>query len=60
MRTLQTIDYSEAKRAMDLIVEKTSQMRKAASVAVADVHGDPICFARMDGAPVSSVRIAMN
>jgi glc operon protein GlcG len=60
MRTLQTIDYSEARRAVDLIVEKALRMQKAAAVAVADLHGDLICFARMDGAPVSSVRIAMN
>ena len=60
MRTLQTIDYSEAKRAVDLIVEKALQMEKAASVAVADAHGDLICLSRMDGAPVSSIRIAMN
>jgi glc operon protein GlcG len=60
MRTLHTIDYSEAKRAVDLIVEKASQMQKAAVVAVADSHGDLICLARMDGAPVSSIRVAMN
>jgi glc operon protein GlcG len=60
MRTLQTIDYSEAKRAVDLILQKALQMQKAASVAVADAHGDLICFARMDGAPVSSIQIAMN
>ena len=60
MRTLQTIEYSEAKRAVDLIVDKAVQMQKAAVVAVADMHGDLICFARMDGAPVSSIRIAMN
>jgi glc operon protein GlcG len=60
MRALQTIDHSEAKRAVDLIVEKTSQMQKAAAIAVADAHGDLICFVRMDGAPVSSIRIAMN
>jgi glc operon protein GlcG len=60
MRTLQTLDYSEAKRALDLVVEKALQMQKAAAVAVADSHGDLICFARMDGAPVSSIRIAMN
>ena len=60
MRTLQTLDYSEARQAVDLIVEKASQMQKAASVAVADSHGDLICFARMDGAPVSSILIAMN
>ena len=60
MRTLLTIDYSEAKRAVDFIVEKASQMQKAAAIAVADSHGDLICFARMDGAPVSSIHIAMN
>jgi glc operon protein GlcG len=60
MRTLRTLDYSEAKRAIDLIVEKALQMQKAATVAVADSHGDLICLARMDGAPVSSITIAMN
>jgi glc operon protein GlcG len=60
MRTIQTIDYSEAKRAVDVIVEKALQMQKAAAIAVADSHGDLVCFARMDGAPVSSIRIAMN
>lgn len=60
MRRTHHIDYSEAKRAIDLIVEKALQMQKAASIAVADSHGDVICLARMDGAPVSSIRIAMN
>jgi glc operon protein GlcG len=60
MRTLETIDYSEAKRAVDLIVEEASKSQKAAAIAVADSHGDLICFARMDGAPVSSIQIAMN
>lgn len=60
MRTLHTIDYSEAKRVVDLIVEKASQMQKAAAIAVADAHGDLIYFVRMDGAPVSSIHIAMN
>ena len=60
MRALQTIDHSEAKHAVDLIVGKASEMQKAAAIAVADSHGDLICFVRMDGAPVSSIRIAMN
>jgi glc operon protein GlcG len=60
MRTLETIDYSEAKRAVDLIVEEASKLQKAAAIAVADSHGDLICLARMDGAPVSSIQIAMN
>ena len=60
MRTVQTLDHSEAKRAVDLIVENALQMQRAMVVAVADAHGDLICFARMDGAPVSSIAVAMN
>ena len=60
MRTSQTIEYSEAKRIIDLIVERALQMQKAAVIAVADSHGELIAFARMDGAPVSSIRIAAN
>lgn len=60
MRALKTIDHSEARRAVDLIVERATGMQKAAAIAVADSHGDVICFARMDGAPVSSIQIAMN
>jgi glc operon protein GlcG len=60
MRTLYTLDYTEARRAADLILEKAVQMKKSAAVAVADAHGDLICFARMDGAPVSSILIAIN
>jgi len=29
-------------------------------IAVADAHGELIAFARMDGAPVSSIRVAAN
>ena len=60
MRTIPEIDYPEAKRVIDLIVGQALQMQKAVVAAVADSHGELICFARMDGAPVSSVRIAMN
>jgi glc operon protein GlcG len=60
MRVTHTIDHGEARRAVDLIVEKASLMQKAASIAVSDSHGDLICFVRMDGAPVSSIQIAIN
>ena len=60
MRTTQTIDYSEARQIIDVIVEKALQLRKSAVIAVADSHGELIAFARMDGAPISSIRIAMN
>src|SRR5271163_3337799 len=58
MRTLHTLDYPEARRALDLIVEKASQLQKSVVVAIADSHGDLICLARMDGAPVTSIRVA--
>lgn len=60
MKSTQTIDYSEAKQIIDLIVDKALQMKKAAVVAVADSHGELLAFARMDGAPLSSIRIAAN
>lgn len=60
MKTTQTIDYSEAKQIIDRIVEHALGMKKAAVIAVADAHGELIAFARMDGAPISSIRIAAN
>lgn len=60
MRTLYSLDYSEARSALALIIEKAAEMQKAVVVAVADSHGDLVAFARMDGAPVSSIRVAMN
>jgi glc operon protein GlcG len=60
MRNIPVIDYSEAKKIVDLIVDKASQMQKSVVIAVADSHGELIAFARMDGAPFSSIRIAAN
>jgi glc operon protein GlcG len=60
MKTAQTIEYSEARQVIDLIVERALQMKKAAVVAVTDSHGELVAFGRMDGAPISSIRIAMN
>ena len=60
MRMVQNIDYPEAKRIVDVVVQEAERLHKAAAIAVADAHGDLICFARMDGAPISSIRIAMN
>jgi glc operon protein GlcG len=60
MRTTYTIEYAEAKRIIEIIVQRALQMEKSAVVAVADAHGELIALARMDGAPVSSVRIAAN
>ncbi len=60
MRNVPVIGYSEAKKIIDEIVEKATQMEKSVVVAVADPHGELIAFARMDGAPISSIRIAAN
>jgi glc operon protein GlcG len=60
MRNVPVIDYAEAKKIVDLIVEKATHLQKSLVVAVADPHGELIAFARMDGAPISSIRIAAN
>ena len=60
MKTVPAIDYNDAKQIVDAIVEKALQLRKSAVVAVTDAHGELIAFARMDGAPLASIRIAAN
>jgi glc operon protein GlcG len=60
LRQTKTIDYAEAKRIVDAIVAEASKTSRSAVVAVADSHGELIAFARMDGAPVSSIAIAAN
>jgi glc operon protein GlcG len=60
MRNISVLDYSEGKKIIDRIVAKALEMQKSVVVAVADPHGELIAFARMDGAPISSIRIAAN
>jgi glc operon protein GlcG len=60
MKTVHVIEYAEAKSMIDRIVEKALAMKKAPVIAVADSHGELIAFAHMDGAPISSIRIAAN
>src|SRR5579863_10001053 len=60
MKNVPAIEYSEAKKIIDVIVERASQKQKSVVVAVADSHGELIAFARMDGTPISSIRIAAN
>ena len=55
-----TIEYSEARRVVDAIAEEIRGRGKAGVIAVADDHGELIAFARLDGAPFSSIAIAMN
>ena len=60
MITESTIDYAEARLALDTIHTEVSRRGKAAVIAICDPHGDLIALARMDGAPLSSITIAMN
>jgi glc operon protein GlcG len=60
MLTEFTLEYAEARRALDAIREEILKRGKAGVIAVCDGHGDLIAFARMDGAPYSSITIAMN
>ena len=60
MKATPTIDYSDAEKAVSLIVQKAHEMQKAVAVAVADSHGELIAFARMDGVPLPSINISMN
>lgn len=60
MRNVPVIGYSEARKIVELIVGTAAQMQKAVVVAVADSHGELIAFARMDGAPISSIKVAAN
>jgi glc operon protein GlcG len=60
VRIIRSIDYAEAKRTIDLLTAEIAQSGRAGVIAVADPAGELIAFARMDGAPVSSIRIAAN
>jgi glc operon protein GlcG len=60
MITESTIEYAEARRAIDAISAEILKRSKAGVISVCDAHGDLIAFARLDGAPLSSITIAMN
>ena len=60
MRTIETLDLTEAQRAIAAMREELQRRGAAAVILVADAHGDPIALERLDGAPATSVRIASN
>lgn len=60
MKTTPTIDYADAKAIVSAIVEKALELQKPVVVAVTDSHGELLALARMDGAPLTSIRIAAN
>ncbi len=60
MRSLVTLDRSDAQRALDAMRDLLLREGGAAVIAVADAHGDVIALERLDGASPSSIQIAMN
>jgi uncharacterized protein GlcG (DUF336 family) len=55
------IDLAEARRILDEGLRRAgSDSGKPVVIAVADAHGDLVVLGRMDGAPVRSIRIAIN
>ena len=60
--SIQWIEYANAASIVHGVIEQVDQLpsgRKAV-VAVVDTHGELIALARMDGAPLSALRLAMN
>jgi glc operon protein GlcG len=60
MRNTVTLDYSDAKQALDRIIEEAQQRQQSVAVAITDSHGELIAFARMNDVPLPSIQIAMN
>ena len=60
MLTELVLSYADARRAVDFLLGEIEKRGKAGVIAVCDAHGELIAFARMDGAPYSSIQIAMN
>ncbi|MBV8497179.1 MAG: heme-binding protein [Gammaproteobacteria bacterium] len=60
MATTQILGYADARRALDAIAAELTRRALAAVVTVSDDHGELIALMRTDGAPLSSIGIAMN
>lgn len=60
MRQLITLSHSDAQRAINAMRDECDKRGKGGVLIVADAHGELIALLRMDGAPFSSIQIAMN
>jgi glc operon protein GlcG len=58
--TAVTLTLDDARRALDAIQPELKRRALAAVITVTDDHGELIALMRMDGAPYSSIAIAMN
>lgn len=54
------MEYQEARHMVEALIAEVTRRGKAAVIVVADAHGELMALARMDGAPYSSITIAMN
>ena len=54
------MEYAEARQAVEVIYQEALKRGKVGVIAVCDAHGELITLARMDGAPLSSIQIAIN
>ncbi len=55
-----TLGYADAQRAVNALLAEIEKRGKAGVIAVCDEHGELLALARMDGAPLSSIKIAIN
>jgi glc operon protein GlcG len=60
MRTETSVDVTEAALGIAAMRAELARRNALAVIAVADARGDVILLERVDGAPASSIRIAMN
>ncbi|NJM40842.1 MAG: heme-binding protein [Anaerolineae bacterium] len=60
MNKTTTLGHADAQTAIALIQAEIAKRGKAASIAVADSHGELIAFLRMDGAKLNTINIACN
>src|SRR5581483_12376328 len=55
-----TLSHADAQRALDAMRAECERRERAGVLVVTDGHGELIALLRMDGAPLSSIQIAMN
>jgi glc operon protein GlcG len=60
MKSFISLGHEDAQKAIEVIKLEILKRGKAGVIAVADTHGELLALLRVDGAPVTSVRIAAN
>lgn len=60
MRHQVTLTYADARIILNAIVARLEERQQGAAVAVVDLHGELVGFARTDGCRLPSINIAIN